>query len=58
MVRGWVAFPGAALSLFLVVQGAAGGEALRSGLRIGAKTKQFDVSDVTGPSKGKQCCYV
>ena len=58
MVRGWVAFPGAALSVVLAVQSAAGGEATKSGLPIGAKTNKFDVHDVTGPSKGKQTCYV
>jgi len=58
MARGWPVLPGMALSLLLALQGAAGGEALRSGLPIGGKTKQFDVLDVTGPSKGKQTCYV
>ncbi len=58
MARGWAVLPGMALALFLASRGAAGGETLRSGLPIGGKTKQFDVLDVTGPSKGKQTCYV
>ena len=58
MARVWAAGAGAVLSVALAFQAAAGAEALRSGLVIGAKTKQFDVLDVTGPTKGKQTCYV
>ena len=30
---------------------------LKSGLQVGAKAGAFNVSDITGPNKGKKLCY-
>ncbi len=58
MGRCGIAALGAVLALVAGWPGAVGGEAPKAGLTIGAKTQRFDVADVTGPSKGKQTCYV
>ena len=33
------------------------GEAVQSGLQVGAFASPFDVEDITGPNKGKTLCY-
>ena len=33
------------------------GDAVQSGLKVGAPAGAFDVDDVTGPNKGKTLCY-
>jgi len=42
----------------LIVMGASqAGEAVDSGLDVGAPAGAFNVDDITGPNKGKTLCY-
>ncbi|MGD8239081.1 MAG: hypothetical protein PVH68_11045 [Armatimonadota bacterium] len=51
---------GALLCAGLVLACAVGvaAEAVKSGLQTGESVPAFQVVDITGPSKGKQLCYV
>ena len=44
--------------LLLASGGVLAAEAVKSGLQAGEKVSAFQVFDITGPSKGKQLCYV
>ena len=41
----------------IVVGTSRAGDAIPSGLKVGAFVSPFDVDDITGPSKGTTLCY-
>lgn len=48
--------PSAAM-LIAAVGVAVAAEELKSGLQVGARTKAYNVRDITGPNQGKTLCY-
>jgi hypothetical protein len=60
MARSGFALTGAALvvAMGLTAGAALGGEGIKSGPPVGARTKPFNVDVVTGPQKGQRLCYI